>query len=375
MNKYYDDSSLIEFQANVVSSHKEDHYFWIALDNTAFFVESGGMLSDTGTLNNLKVLEIKNIDGIIFHKVEQLLSGKVVGIIEQKQRLIKTQVHTAQHLLSYLFKKYHNANTTSHHHLSEGSDIEFDILDITYQQLTFIQDEANRLINDNLAVNISYQKDQLRVVSIGDYDSDFCCCLHVKSTADIKLILITGYYKVKNGIRIEYLAGDEILDYLQIRLPILNNLSKELSLPHLDLLSGVYKLKEQQKEVRDKLRQSKEHYIRLLADNTIKELDLSKLNYIVQDFSDLDVKELQTLANHYKHNQNVIVFLQGNINNKGAIVIAKHKDLDSFDIKQAFEYFKANYNYRGGGNDVMIQANGDLISDFENVIKSSFLGV
>ena len=371
--KLYDDSTMLEFQAKVIDCIAEDDYYWIVLDQTAFYVESGGMSSDTGTLNDQPVLELKKEGEIVYHKVKQPLTGIVIGIIETKQRRIKTQIHTAQHLLSALLKSHYGAETTSHHVLSEGADVEVSLETITKEQLLFVQDEANKIINEDHMVFIEYpNQDDLtwRVVRIGKIDSDPCGCLHVSSTSEIKNILITGFHKVKKGIRIEYLAGDQILEMLAEKIPVLDELSKELSLPHLELVDGVKKLKQQQKEVNTKLMKRTEQYLNQMVEKTIKDLDLSEVQYIIQEYPDLEIKELQILAASYTKHPNIVVILETKIEEAGYLIISKNKEVNSFQSNQLLDQFKTEYHYRGGGNEMTAQGNGEYIENLREAVEN-----
>ena len=59
INKNYDQCFHCECTARVKEVVEEKDFYWHYLDNTIFFVESGGMRSDIGTINNLPVLGLK----------------------------------------------------------------------------------------------------------------------------------------------------------------------------------------------------------------------------------------------------------------------------------------------------------------------------
>ena len=66
---FYEDSHRKEFEARVLfcAACKEDGGFWTVLDQTCFFPEGGGQYADTGYLGEVKVLDARERDGVVYH--------------------------------------------------------------------------------------------------------------------------------------------------------------------------------------------------------------------------------------------------------------------------------------------------------------------
>ena len=64
---YYFDAYMSEFSADVVSCEATEKGFAVVLDKTAFFPEGGGQPADTGFINSAAVIDVQEVDGIIYH--------------------------------------------------------------------------------------------------------------------------------------------------------------------------------------------------------------------------------------------------------------------------------------------------------------------
>ena len=71
------------------------------LDRTAFFPEGGGQYADTGYLDDVEVLDVKEREDVIFHTTAAPLEiGRMVaGRIDWEQRFDRMQQHTGEHMV------------------------------------------------------------------------------------------------------------------------------------------------------------------------------------------------------------------------------------------------------------------------------------
>lgn len=102
MNRYYDNCFHTEHNANVLEVMQEGNLYWHRLDETIFYVEGGGMASDVGKINGLDVINLKKVNGEVWHLLEEKLEGPVSLSVNLFERFRKTQIHTTQHLISAL---------------------------------------------------------------------------------------------------------------------------------------------------------------------------------------------------------------------------------------------------------------------------------
>ena len=375
--RYIDDSRKIDFNAHVIDCIKEENQYWIGLDETCFYYESGGMSSDVGLLNNLEVSKVKEKEGIIYHLVEQALEGEVHGIINQEARKEKIQVHTAQHLISYLVEEYYHGKTTSHHVGEESADIEFSLSEFSETQLMEIETKANQIIEEDITVTITYPTieeikakgkeikethDEVRVVSIGAYDYNLCGCMHVGKTSEIKAIQLLGFTNTKRGLVIEYIAGNQLLRYWKNRIPVLQDASLALALPQKEIVSGIEKLKSQLKQMEYEYTKTKQQYCDLLVDWEFTHFDDTIL---VRTYENLEVKELQYLAARFVKEKEIAVILQLKKENQAHIIISKNTKVNELNAKELFEALKIEHGYKGGGSELVAQGGGEVIDELQ----------
>jgi len=77
---------------------------WVVLDRTAFYAESGGQVSDEGTLAGQSVTAVKKEAGVILHQVPrpgQLKVGETISgqVLADRRRQIMAH-HTGAHVLN-----------------------------------------------------------------------------------------------------------------------------------------------------------------------------------------------------------------------------------------------------------------------------------
>ena len=114
---YYEDAYCKRFTARVLSCERAGDGWEAVLDATAFFPEEGGQTADTGTLDGVAVTDVRERDGVIYHR----LAGPVEpgrqaeGALDWAERFRKMQTHTAEHILSGLaHAKYGYENVGFH---------------------------------------------------------------------------------------------------------------------------------------------------------------------------------------------------------------------------------------------------------------------
>ena len=87
---YYEDVHQTDFTAVVMECvpDKEEGYYRIVLDASAFFPEEGGQSADKGTLNGQEVLDVSIKQGILYHKAAcELPAGtRVTGHVAALRR-------------------------------------------------------------------------------------------------------------------------------------------------------------------------------------------------------------------------------------------------------------------------------------------------
>ena len=143
---YYQDAYVKDFSATVLSVEQQDERYAIVLDRTAFFPEEGGQSSDNGYIGSARVLDVQEIDGIIYHYTDTPVD---VGVtldcsIDFDERFVKMQCHTAEHILCGFIHKLYGLDNIGFH-LGDGI-VTMDISGVlTREQLDRVEDLANEI--------------------------------------------------------------------------------------------------------------------------------------------------------------------------------------------------------------------------------------
>jgi alanyl-tRNA synthetase len=145
---YYDDSHLRTFSATVTGVRQADDRIEVSLDATAFYPGGGGQPPDQGRLGARDVLDAREDDGAVWHRIELPLEegAKVEGEIAWPRRLDHMQQHTGQHVLSRAFVEVAGADTRSFHLGEQIVTIDVDHADPDDALLRKVEDRANQIV-------------------------------------------------------------------------------------------------------------------------------------------------------------------------------------------------------------------------------------
>ena len=232
---YYEDVHQTDFTAVVTECvpDKEEGYYRIVLDSSAFFPEEGGQSADKGTLNGQEVLDVSIKQGILYHKLAcELPAGtEVSGHVDWNHRFDFMQQHSGEHMISGLLHSHFGLENVGFH-LSDR-EVTLDMNgEVSLEQLRLIEQEANTYVWKNLPVHIFYPSaeeladlnyrsklaltENVRLVEIPGVDLCACCAPHVASTGQIGLIKIINVQSHRGGVRINILCGGRALaDYTE----------------------------------------------------------------------------------------------------------------------------------------------------------------
>ena len=228
---YYEDSTAVQFTAQVLSCEKQEKGFAVVLDKTLFYPEGGGQAGDTGILGGVRVLDTQEEDDRVLHFCDGALTpGRSVdGAIDYGPRFYRMQQHSGEHIVSGILHRRYGCHNTGFHMGADMTTIDFDAV-IPPEALPDIEAEANQAIYQNIPLHIwvpspeelpgvTYRTKRalpwpVRIVEIPGYDSCACCGTHVKSTGSIGLIKLFSAVSFRGGTRIEMACGKRALEIL-----------------------------------------------------------------------------------------------------------------------------------------------------------------
>ena len=229
---YYEDSSLTEFTAQVVSCRRDGETFVVRLDRTAFYPTGGGQACDLGRLEDAAVTDVWEEGEAVFHRCEKPLeTGSTVrGTIDWARRLDLMQQHTGEHILSGLIFEEYGYHNTGFHVGAQVMEVDFDG-PIPAEKIAELERKANEAVWADLELHCFYPSPEelphvkyrtkralpwpVRIVRIPGVDSCACCGVHVKRTGQVGLVKILSCTKFHQGIRLEMVCGGRAYEYMR----------------------------------------------------------------------------------------------------------------------------------------------------------------
>lgn len=272
--KLYDaDAYATAFEAEVLHAEQTKKGLCLILDKTLFFPEEGGQNCDKGTLvcggkeYIVQYVGLEKKDGVevICHYVDEstvtdgaLCEGiKVQGKLDWLERYDKMQNHTGEHILSGIIHSEFGFDNVGFHLNDELFTMDFNGT-ITKEQLEFLEEKANRVVMENVAVYGKYLSDEelvnldyrskieidgaVRIVTVEGYDKCACCAPHVNYSGEVGVIKIVKAENWKGGMRLTVLCGNRAYNDYAKKHEILQNLSRSFSTSEdkvLDVVEGL----------------------------------------------------------------------------------------------------------------------------------------
>ncbi|MCH1640387.1 alanine--tRNA ligase [Paenibacillus timonensis] len=211
----------------------------IILASTPFYAESGGQVSDQGTLRSgsgsaaveglFKAPHGQHVHQVTVETGELRVDSDVTASVNREQRSHTVKNHTATHLLHKALKETLGEHVNQAGSLVEPQRLRFDFShlgSITPEELAEIERRVNEQIWNALPVTTSLKPideakamgamalfgekygDIVRVVQIGDYSLELCGGCHVNNSAEIGLFKIVSESGIGSGVRrIEAVTG------------------------------------------------------------------------------------------------------------------------------------------------------------------------
>jgi alanyl-tRNA synthetase len=281
--------------------------------------------------------------------------------LDWNHRYLNMQQHTGQHILSACFKKFHNLNTLSVHLGSDITMIELDTPAVITRILEETELSANQLIRDDLNVEsitvdrhnleeynirrrIKTQDDQIRLVKIGDMDCVGCGGTHVRSTAEVGLIKITGMEKIRGHARIKIKIGATAYHYFNELHHTLQKVSSHLTTSVEELSDRIGSLIAEKKELINEKKRITELWLSEYAGNLVGEANTGcfALKKISND-------QLKILSEQYLMKYQVPCLFVSEEAENMYFYIRFPSQLDK-NAQDFIQKYKSTYFLKGGGS-------------------------
>lgn len=306
--------ALLDENFKEVQQLKESQTGWIMLDRTPFYATSGGQEGDIGALEDAEhiaiIEETKKFHGMNISKVKVESSSlsineEVDAIVVNRDEVAKH--HSATHLLQSALRMVLGDTVSQAGSLNDDKRLRFDFTyakALTKEQLDEVQDLVNSMIAHGISGNVEELPiedakkkgaiamfgekygDTVRVVEFGEVSVEFCGGTHVENTGNIGSFYITKESGVSAGVRrIEAVCGLAAINYAKGALEKLSQIETEVK--NKDIVTGINKLKDQIKQLKQELKDAHENVAAPL-----KEEDINGIKVVVDIVENGDIKKL-----------------------------------------------------------------------------------
>ena len=379
---YYHDSFLYDFEAEVEEIPASQRPA-VILNRSAFYPTSGGQIFDIGTISidgnqALRVTEVADTeDGRVVHYLEAPVKDlppgtRVRGQIDATRRRDHMQQHSGQHVLSAAFVRLHNLHTVSFHMADDYCSIDLDTPNLTKEQIESAERLANEIILENRPVDIRFvnreeagklglrklpaaDRDELRIVDIHEFDLSACGGTHVRQTGQIGCILLRKAERVRQGWRIEFVAGQRAVATARRDFTTLTETAGLFSAQIYDVPQQARKSLEEVRALRKQREQSQEELAAAQAATLLSETPESNgRRVVIRTFSDRDMNSLKLLAQKLTRLATNVVALLASTSPQPSLVFAQSAG-QPFDMGALMKQTMATLNGRGGGSKDMAQ--------------------
>ncbi|WP_319370822.1 alanyl-tRNA editing protein [uncultured Ilyobacter sp.] len=351
----------------VESCEKVKNGYKVILKNSRLYPDGkGGQLGDRGTIDDKNILSVEKdyvlVDGEIH------LGENDVHIDYDRRKDIEVQ-HTAQHLFSAIAYNNYALNTVGFR-MSEGySTVDLDSKELTEVTIKNIEEMVNNTIKNSVPVKISVVTKEetaeleglrktvsekvtgdVRIVKIGNIDTNACGGFHVKNTCEMQLFKILSWEKIKgNYTRFFYVAGERALEDYYNKNKLVSELCQTLSCRDNEIVTMLDKIITDKKSIELELRSVTQKYSELLAkklmDNS-EELKGKKLIFYPENSHVSNFLPRFVDVSEY-----ILIFGEA-----GQFTIASEK----IDCKEFFNFLKSIGEIKGGGNEVRVNFKGEF---------------
>lgn len=375
---YENDGYLQQFNAKVISCESKGDFFEIVVDKTAFFPEGGGQNPDLGYLSDVQVLDVKERQGIIYHKTRRPLAAgaEITGQIDWQRRFDYMQQHSGEHIVSGIVHKKFGYDNVGFHLGDAVVTLDFNG-SLSQADLDSVEWEANQAVFENRNVIISYPDKetlkqleyrskididgQVRIVAVDGYDVCACCAPHVTKTGEIGLIKILSCQKYKGGVRVSIACGFRALSDYRMKQKNIGDISVLLSAKTEGTAEAVTKLHQDMQAVKYQLGAMQEK----LMLTRIAQLDAQAENVcLFADAMETVIMRKAVNAMTAAHSGYCALFV-GNDQQGYKFLIGSA----SGDSRVVLNALKADLPCRGGGSREMVQGQ---ITGTQNAIETAF---
>ena len=381
----------------------------VIFDVTPFYAEMGGQVADTGDIiDNYgkkvgRVVDVQHAPNQQnLHRVElnaPLKKGARYKLVVDRIRHLKIEKnHTATHLLDQALRNVLGGHTQQAGSLVEEHYLRFDFNhfgQVTAKDLKAVEQMVNEQIWKEIPVktvetDIDSAKemgaialfsdkygDKVRVVKIGDYNTEFCGGDHVKNTNELGLFKIVSEGGVGAGVRrIEAVTSSDAFNFLQDRDDLLNKVATDLKVAQIKEVP--HQVEALQSDLKEAQKQSAALQAKIAAQqaNNVFENVQKTANgsLIAAEVQVAGMGQLRQLADSWRAKSLSDVLVLGTANDGKAnllVAVSDDKVKDGLRAGDLIKVIAPAINGGGGGRPNLAQAGGKKPEGIQDALKQA----
>ena len=295
-----------------------------------------------------------------------------IGQIDATRRRDHMQQHSGQHVLSAAFIRLLNLPTVSFHMADDYCSIDLDTPTLTKDQVESAERLANEIILENRPINVSYvtreeagklglrklpptERDELRLINIHDFDLTACGGTHVNQTGQIASVLLRKTEKVRQGWRVEFVAGQRAVATARRDFTTLTESAALFSANIYDVPAQARKALDEIKSLRKQREQSLEELAAAQAAALLAETpEQNGRKLIVRTFADRELKFVKLLAQKLTRQSPNAIALLATASPQPSLIFAQSTG-QPHDMGALLKETMTKLGGRGGGSKDMAQ--------------------
>ena len=371
----------------------------VMLRETPFYAESGGQVSDHGTITgagwSVSVSDVRKLDGriaAIGMASGEITFGPAHAVVLRERRHDTERNHTATHLLHAALRHVLGEHVHQAGSLVSPDRLRFDFTHhgpLTHDQLVTIEAQVNAgvwtaapvttresayadaVAQGAMALFGEKYGDVVRVVEISSLSVELCGGTHVRNTAEIGLIRIVSEGGVAAGVRrIEAVTGPRAFQFLADRERALVQVATRLKVPMAGTATNIEQIEKKLDALIDERKQLEKRLDEAMRGGVSgggvaqqlasQATEVSGMRFLSTRVDVVDVKALQALGDSLREALGSGVAVLGAVlaDGKGALLVVSTDDARDRGLRAdiVVREVAAMVGGRGGGKPHMAQA-------------------
>ncbi|EAB2381351.1 alanine--tRNA ligase [Salmonella enterica] len=364
----------------------------VVLDQTPFYAESGGQVSDKGELKGagftFAVDDTQKYGQAIGHLGKLSAGALKVGdavqadVDEARRARIRLN-HSATHLMHAALRQVLGTHVAQKGSLVSDKVLRFDFSHneaMKPSEIREVEDLVNAQIRRNLPIETNIMDldaakakgamalfgekydERVRVLSMGDFSTELCGGTHASRTGDIGLFRIISESGTAAGIRrIEAVTGEGAMATVHAQSDRLNDIAHLLKGDSQNLGDKVRAVLERTRQLEKELQQLKDQAAAQESANlSSKAVDLNGVKLLVSELAGIEPKMLRTMVDDLKNQLgSTVIVLATVVEGKVSLIAGVSKDVtDRVKAGELIGMVAQQVGGKGGGRPDMAQAGG-----------------